>query len=134
MKRRQTYCFLALLLVACAFASVARGEGYQQTNLVSDVPGLARVTDPNLVNPWGLAVAQPTFLWVADNATGVSTLYDGTGQPANALGQTPLVVIIPPTAGGTIAAPTGTVFNGTGQFPVGSLFSFFIFASEDGGI
>src|SRR5712692_2566930 len=29
------------------------GRSYVQTNLVSDVPGLAKVTDPNLKNPWG---------------------------------------------------------------------------------
>jgi uncharacterized protein (TIGR03118 family) len=138
MRHGQKHCWLALLLAFCGFATVARAEGYRQTNLVSDIPGLAPVTDPNLVNPWGLAVAQPTFLWVADNATGVSTLYDGSGNPGGFPGQPPLVVIIPPTAGGTIAAPTGTVFNGTGEFLVSngiaSGSSFFIFASEDGGI
>jgi uncharacterized protein (TIGR03118 family) len=44
----------------------------------------------------------------------------------------------PPAAGGTIAAPTGTVFDGTGEFPVSngtaSGSSFFIFATEDGTI
>jgi hypothetical protein len=25
-----------------------------QTNLVSDLPGVAAVQDPNLVNPWGI--------------------------------------------------------------------------------
>src|SRR5436189_4930531 len=84
MRRGHKHCWFALLLALCGFASVARGgDGYRQTNLVSDIPGLATVTDPNLVNPWGLAVAQPTFLWVADNATGVSTLYDGSGHPAD---------------------------------------------------
>jgi uncharacterized protein (TIGR03118 family) len=144
MRRGQKHCWLALLLALCGFAGVARGaEGYRQTNLVSDIPGLAPVTDPNLVNPWGLAVGVlfgtiPTFLWVADNATGVSTLYDGSGNPAPPPPQTPLVVIIPPAGNGTIAAPTGIVLNGTGQFLVSegglSGSAFFIFASEDGGI
>src|SRR6266536_4073266 len=131
-----TFALAVVLMFGC-FASVF-AQHYQQTNLVSDIPGLAPVTDPNLVNPWGLAVAQPTFLWVADNETGVSTLYDGSGHPGGFPGQPPLVVIIPPAGGGTIAAPTGTVFNGTGEFPVsnGSVSgsSLFIFASEDGGI
>ena len=136
-------CLLhSVTLVFCCFALVgarrADAAGYRQTNLVSDVPGRAPVTDPNLVNPWGVSVAQPTFLWVADNASGVSTLYDGTGTPAAPFGPDPLVVIIPPAAGGTIAAPTGIVFNGTGGFPAvpgsPSTTSFFIFATEDGTI
>lgn len=30
-------------------------SGYQQTNLVSDIGGVAQITDSNLVNPWGIA-------------------------------------------------------------------------------
>lgn len=129
-----------LIAASCVAAAARQSEaaGYRQTNLVSDVPGAAAVTDPNLVNPWGLAVAQPTFLWAADNTSGVSTLYDGTGHPAAPFGPDPLVVIIPPAAGGSIAAPTGVVFNGTGDFPVvkgsPSTTSFFLFATEDGTI
>ena len=141
MRRRSCFLRFPVLLLSClALAGVGRAEaaGYQQRNLVSDVPGRAPVTDPNLVNPWGVSVAVPTFLWVADNASGVSTLYDGTGKPAAPFGPDPLVVIIPPAAGGTIAAPTGIVFNGTGQFPAvsgdASTSSFFIFATEDGTI
>ena len=55
-----------------------RGLGhYAQRNLVSDVPGAAELTDPNLVNAWGLAFGPTTPAWVADNGTDVSTLYSG---------------------------------------------------------
>src|SRR3982074_1291555 len=57
----------------------ALAQRFQQTNLVSDVPGLAPTTDPNLVNPWGLARSATSPWWVADNHTGVSTLYTGAG-------------------------------------------------------
>ena len=30
---------------------------YVQTNLVSDIPGVAEATDPHLVNPWGVSFA-----------------------------------------------------------------------------
>src|SRR6059058_2529561 len=63
--------------------------GYVQVNLASDVPGLARVTDPHLVNPWGLAFSPTGPFWFADNGSGVSDLLDGRGQPV------PLVVTIP---------------------------------------
>src|SRR6266568_7592645 len=66
-------------------------QHYKQTNLVSDTPGVAAVTDPNLVNPWGLSRSSGSPWWVSDNGTGLSTLYNGTtGKPAS------LVVTIPP--------------------------------------
>src|ERR671924_596761 len=74
--------------------------GYAQVNLASDVPGLARVTDPYLVNPWGISYSPTGPFWFADNGSGVSDLLDGRGRPV------PLVVTVP---GST---PTGTVFNG----------------------
>ncbi len=119
----------------CAHLTVERLEdrsllsGYLQTNLVSDVPGLARFTDPNLVNPWGLSAGPTGPFWSADNGSGVSTLYDGQGQSLP--GGAPLVVSIP-------GSPTGTVFNGGLGFIVSangmSGASSFIFATEDGTI
>ena len=35
---------------------IAPGSAYRQTNLITDVPGLAPVLDPLLVNPWGLSL------------------------------------------------------------------------------
>ena len=108
-----------------------------QTNLVSDLPNTAQVTDPNLVNPWGLVHGPTTPWWVSDNGMGVSTLYNGSGQPFPP--GSPLVVTIPPPNGGTPpAAPTGVVFNGTPDFVVSSGGksgpALFIFATEDGTI
>src|SRR3954454_24933887 len=75
------------------FSNVVLAQHYQQTNLVSDVRGRAAMTDPNLVNSWGLVHGPGTPWWVTDNGTGVSTLYDGTGT---ILG---LVVAIPNAPG-----------------------------------
>jgi uncharacterized protein (TIGR03118 family) len=103
-------------------------NAYAQVNLVSDQPGAARVTDPHLVNAWGLSQGPTTPVWVSDNGTDVTTLYTGGGQ-----GQkpsiVPLVVSIP---GG---APTGQAFNPTTAFvlPDGSPAAF-VFAGEDGNI
>ena len=41
----------------CAGAGVANADGFSQTNLVSDMPGLATTTDSSLVNPWGVSFA-----------------------------------------------------------------------------
>jgi uncharacterized protein (TIGR03118 family) len=110
----------------------AAGQFYQQRNLVSDGSIAADHVDPKLVNPWGIAFNPNGFVWVADNGTGVSTLYDGDGVAQS------LVVTIPTPAETGTANPTGIVFNGSDDFVVSkggaSGPSRFIFASENGTI
>jgi uncharacterized protein (TIGR03118 family) len=104
---------------------------YDQANLVSDINGVARIADANLVNPWGMAAGPNTPLWVADNNANVSTIYSG-GVRGSIPKIVPLVVAIP---GG---APTGIVFNPTNDFIVhagsASGSAKFIFDSENGEI
>jgi uncharacterized protein (TIGR03118 family) len=126
---------LGLAVVVFPLASAAPveasqpGNAYRQTNLVSDLPGLAELTDSDLVNPWGLAAGPTTPAWVADNGTNKATIYRGfvNGSPIQKAG---LVVNIP---GG---APTGQVFNGTPGFVVSSGTAsgpaVFLFNSEGG--
>jgi uncharacterized protein (TIGR03118 family) len=97
-----------LVLAVSATAAFAQ-NAYRQTNLVADQPGKAMVTDPNLINPWGLAAGPQTPLWVSDQGTGVATIYPGAvgGTPISIA---PLVVSIPG------ATPTGQVFNPTMGF------------------
>ncbi|HYY80519.1 MAG TPA: TIGR03118 family protein [Actinomycetes bacterium] len=136
-RRRLLGCMVALgaLTGLLAAAPVARaqapGNVYRQTNLVSDIAGVARLTDRNLVNPWGLAAGPATPAWVADNGTDVATVYSGGVN--GSLPVLRLTVNIP--AGG---APTGQVFNGTDGFVVHSGSAsgpaLFIFDSEAGTI
>lgn len=126
----------ALLTMGAGFCSAWGGEEpfYTQTNLVSDIPGLAVTTDPNLQNSWGIVHSPTSPWWVNDNGTGVSTLYNGEGVPVP-VGK-PLIVTIPPPAGGSPpATPTGIIFNGTKDFDVtpGNP-GRFIFVTEDGTI
>ena len=120
--------------------SPVANSAYRQTNLVSDIPGLARHTDPNLRNSWGTSTGPGLPIWVADNHAGAATLYDGQGNPQPGPGSRQLVVTIPAprSAGpGAAGAPDGTVFNPT---PDGFLVSRhgvsaparFLFATEDG--
>jgi uncharacterized protein (TIGR03118 family) len=123
LKRAVTWS--SILLMVMGVSSWASAQHYQQTNLVSDVPGLAPVTDSNLVNPWGLTASATSPWWVADNGTGVSTLYNGAGQ------KLALTVTIPTPLGGTPpSTPTGIVFNGSSDFGAAR----FIFVTEDGTI
>jgi uncharacterized protein (TIGR03118 family) len=139
----QSLCKSLKLAMVCV-AGVALHPGitiaqhYTQTNLVSDIPGAAAVHDPNLVNPWGITRSSGSPWWVSNNNSGTSTLYTGAGAiiPINGTG----IVTIPPpknAPAGTIAAPTGIVFNGSADFvlpaPNGKPAAF-LFATEDGTI
>ena len=108
-------------VVAVSPLTAAERNAYTVTPLVSDQPGVAPNTDPNLVNAWGLTSSPTSPWWVSDNETDVSTLYRGLdGMPQ------PLVVSVE-------GAPTGVVFNETAGFvlPTGGV-ARFIFDSEDG--
>jgi uncharacterized protein (TIGR03118 family) len=103
--------------------------GFKLTKLVSDIPGVAQITDTNLQNAWGIALGPRGAFWVADNNTNVVTLYAGdvNGSP---LVKVPLTVAMP-----NDGSPTGQVFNTTNDFLLsnGSK-ALFIFADESGQI
>src|SRR6266568_2665541 len=104
----------------------APSQFYEQHNLVSDGAVPADLVDAALVNAWGLVASATSPWWVADNGTGLSTLYNG-----NTGAKVALTVSVP-------GAPTGVVFNGGTGFAVSSGTKSgparFIFASEDGTI
>ena len=91
---RRLAASLALALALAGPMNVHADSGaYVQHNLVSDGFVAADNSDPNLVNAWGIAFGPTSPVWVADNGSGLSTLYDGDGVPKS------LVVQIPtPTA------------------------------------
>ena len=95
----------------CSGASRADADTYVQTNLVSDVPGLATIMDPRDVNPWGLVASATSPFWISNQGDNSSTLYmvsgatnvsQVTGVNANGF------VGIPTTAAGP-QGPTGIV-------------------------
>lgn len=134
MRTIHTSIKTALLVLAGTVLTVAfvRADTYSWENFQSDIAGVAEHVDPNLVNPWGMAASPSGIIWVSDNGTGVSTLYnqDGTANP--------LVVAIPAKQPHKAGNPTGVVFNGTAFFQVtkngNSQPSRFIFVNEDGTI
>jgi uncharacterized protein (TIGR03118 family) len=141
---------LVLSLLAFPIGSLRADENEERNafnwkNLQSDIAGVADRTDPNLVNSWGLVI-NPTakIFWVADNGSGVSTLYHPDGTPALLGNSGQNFVTLPPTVVDTAtppetptSAPTGIVFNGTlGVFliPGTGAPAIFMFDGEDGGI
>ena len=125
-----------LLMLICLWGATrtVADQGFTPINLVSDIAGVARYTDPNLVNAWGIVFPSSGNLWISANGTGVSTIYRPNGVASS------LVVTIPPPAGsppGTVATPTGVALNGTTEFVVSNntaAAAKFIFATEDGTI
>ena len=107
-------------LAVVAPLSAAKPTEFTVNPLVSDQPGVAPVTDSDLVNPWGLTSGPTTFWWASDNGKDKSTLYTGNGTKQG------LVVSVP-------GGPTGTVFNSTAGFvlPTGGR-ALFLFDGEDG--
>jgi uncharacterized protein (TIGR03118 family) len=112
MVSSHTVRVLANISLGLAFAlapQLSLADSYGQIDLVSDVPGLAHTTDPNLVNPWGVAFFPTSPFWISNQGSGTSTLYDGIGT------KIPLTVPIP--AGATPpSGPTGQVFSGGAGF------------------
>jgi len=125
------YMFPVIMGLVFSFgiaSAVAHTNSYQQTNLVSDMAGVANNTDPKLINPWGISFFPGQPFWVADNNSGYSTIYD-----ANGVSQFSVLIPAPP-GDASPATPAGTVINQTSGFKVGGFPSQFLFDSEDGTI
>src|SRR5262249_3353127 len=118
-----------------------QGHDFTQTNLVSNIDGLATITDPQLVNPWGVSHSDTSPFWVSNQGTSTSTLYavtDKTNVSKAAPPMTNANIAIPTTASGP-QGPTGQVNNtNTDSFPVANpddgTSAHFIFANLNGTI
>jgi uncharacterized protein (TIGR03118 family) len=107
-------------------------NSYSATKLVTDGFTSAPHIDANLQNPWGIAFNPLGDVWVSDNGSSKSTLYDGEGIPNS------LIVNIPAGVAGD-GSPTGIVYNASSDFVVSndsgaSGPAIFIFAGEHGTI
>jgi uncharacterized protein (TIGR03118 family) len=132
--------FQAVILTSVALGALCAGAGtaqaqFKQTNLVSNMPGLATATDSSLVNPWGVSFANGSPIWISDQGTQTSPLFAVTGSTG--VGNAPLFTVNIPPAG--VAGPTGQVANAMGMgFDVGNggngKSANFIFANLNGSI
>jgi uncharacterized protein (TIGR03118 family) len=113
---------------------IPAGSAYRQTNFISDIPGLAPIQEPTLINPWGIAFRGTSPFWVANNGTSSSSLFRGdvAGSP---LVKNPGLSLVTVPGG----LPTGVVGNATTDFAitpcaVASCPAAFIWASITGNI
>jgi uncharacterized protein (TIGR03118 family) len=121
------------LAALATLSGTSFAAGYETVLLVSDQSGVAGFSDPRLVNAWGIASTGEGLLFVADNGTGLSTVYPPSGIPI------PFSIHIPlPTGAMGAAAPSGIAFNATDSFRIthGSHTrpARFLYATEDGTI
>src|ERR1700744_5419058 len=118
----------AMLALGGLSAEGARSlVAYNLYPLVSDSSAVtAPLTDPSLVNGWGLVAGPTTPWWTSKNKTNTPRLYCGVGS------KTALTVSVP-------GGPTGIVFNAnTADWPISqngaTASSRFIFATQAGTI
>src|SRR5260370_6366333 len=101
--------FTAETALALIMGTACFGQRYTQTNLVSNAGGAARVTDPQLINPWGMSRSPSSAWWVSVQRTGFSTVYNGAGAEQS------LSITIPSSDPNNkripTGTPTGTTFN-----------------------
>src|ERR1700688_2474416 len=135
LKTISRMCAMCTLTIAVVlpFSALGLAQAYKQTNLDSDIQGLAQnPPDTQLVNPWGLVASPTSPWWVADNNAGVSTLDNGQGVKQG------LVVNIPSPVSGVAGTPTGVVFTGAAGFTFQAdgktASAAFTFVTEDGTI
>jgi uncharacterized protein (TIGR03118 family) len=139
----QRFLATTTIILSVLYASAWQAEAgpFVQTDLVSDISGLATITDAQLVNPWGLAFTATSPFWTSNQGANTATLYAVTGSTSvNKVVINPPsgFVAIPTTASGP-QGPTGSVSNvNMTSFLVGNggngAFAHFIFANLNGTI
>jgi uncharacterized protein (TIGR03118 family) len=135
MNRITTFFLGTILAITFGLAATPAAGQYKQINLVSDEPGLARFTDSNLLDPWGLVFLPQGRFAMANTHSGTATIYGPGGKPA------PLVITVPPAPSqpfGPTGTPTGMVTNSTSGFVISkngkSVPALFLFDTLDGTI
>ena len=126
---------LSALALAATLAGGAKADEdakLVQTNLVSDMAGLAAVTDSNLKNPWGVSHSPTSPFWVSNQGTSTATLYMVTDETT--VSKVALTVAIPKVGNGP-QGPTGQVNNThPSSFILNGAAALFIFADLNGTI
>jgi len=90
----------------------------RRTDLVADVAGVgARVTDPNLSDPWGFVLSGTHAAMVVSRQSGISTSYDGAGR-AQPVSDVCLRVRLPFAAGSATGGVADVVGNPGDEFIV----------------
>ena len=119
---RFAYLVLVLFFFLCG---PSWAVSFDVTNLVTDDQSAhaAQITDPGLVNAWGISFGPSSPFWVSANGSGTSTIY-AVNPTTQVTAKQGLTVSIP--GNGSV---TGQVFNSN---PAAFNGDNFLFVSEDG--
>jgi uncharacterized protein (TIGR03118 family) len=150
---RHRIALVLTCVVLIAVGTAQAGDLFVQTNLVSDIQGLAPKFDPNLQGAWGLSFSTTSPVWVSDQnanvgGSGATTVYSvsDTRIPTSS---GPLLTVAVPNLGGAPPSgpaqtngPTGQVNTSapgittspTADFQLNGNRAAFIFANLDGTI
>jgi uncharacterized protein (TIGR03118 family) len=120
--RRNLITAAMVALALCVVSSAALAQ-YTATSLVKNT---GKKGDKQLINPWGLVYGPSAPFWLSDEGSGLSTLYDGSGNKQS------LIVTVPPASGTGLGSPTGIVYNSSTGFKIDDWTSAFMFATLDG--
>jgi uncharacterized protein (TIGR03118 family) len=133
MKRKSALITCAVLAASLMLAAIPAMGQYKQVNLVSDQAGLARYTDPNLLDAWGMARLPGGGFIVADALSGFVTFYSRDGKTLHTPVTVPAAPSLPP---GTPGSPAGLVANPTSEFVISkngkSAPALYLFSTLDG--
>jgi len=133
MKRKSYFVWAIVVALTFVIADGRAAAQFNATNLVSDQSGLARYTDPNLLDAWGMAELPGGGFIVADALSGFVTFYSRSGKTLRSPVTVPASPSLPP---GTPGSPAGVVANRTSEFVISkdgkSAPALYLFSTLDG--
>ena len=108
---------VCMVFVLGIVASAQAGPTFSVTNLITNNQAInpAQITDPNLVNPWGVSFSPTTPLWVSNEGTGVASLYKISTSDQVSIVTSPSLFPVMIQGGevtGQFFNPSSTAFNG----------------------
>jgi uncharacterized protein (TIGR03118 family) len=128
-------CLFSIAVAGAQSSAPSSANVYVQHNLVSNVPGMADVTDPNLIDPWGMSFSATSPFWVSNHGKGNTTIYSNASSTTPITISSTVVAIPSGSAGPATSVPTGQVQNSTTGFLLANgTKASFIFCTEDGTI
>jgi uncharacterized protein (TIGR03118 family) len=133
--KQASHLHIGAVVLGCALmlGSIPVAAQYRQKNLVSDKAGLARRTDLNLLDAWGMAELPDGGFIVANALSGFVTFYSRDGKTLRPPVTVPAAPSLPP---GTPGSPTGLVANPTSEFEISkngkSAPALYLFSTLDG--
>jgi uncharacterized protein (TIGR03118 family) len=121
MHRLRTIVGALVLTAGCltAWALADDPSAYAVVNLISNIPGVAPVTDPRLTDAWGFVFADGGPFFIVNTNSSFATTYSVDGG-SDAVQKVAPDLSVPELAPFPYGGPTDVVHNNTNDFTIGS--------------